>query len=283
MEIMTAFRRPRRIPAHRRAARPDGREIPPITLSVHEAGAGPPSCSATASRSSRTRGGTSSPALAAAGFRAIAPDQRGYGGSDRPEPIEAYDIHHLTGDLVGAARRARHRARGVRRPRLGRTRGLAAAGAAPGRAWRAWSASTRRTCRARRCAPDAAHAHARRRPGREDVRPLVPAAGGRRRRCSTRARACVFEKLLLGGVAPEEATARAAALGFEPGDMNPFRRLAELPALGEPILTPDELERLRAHLRAHGLHRRHQLVPQHGPQLGDRARPPAPPASRCPA
>ena len=41
------------------------------------------------------------PALADAGFHAIAPDQRGYGLTDRPELIEAYDIHHLTGDLVG--------------------------------------------------------------------------------------------------------------------------------------------------------------------------------------
>lgn len=41
------------------------------------------------------------PALAAAGFRAIAPDQRGYGRSSRPEKIEDYDITHLTGDLVG--------------------------------------------------------------------------------------------------------------------------------------------------------------------------------------
>jgi pimeloyl-ACP methyl ester carboxylesterase len=41
------------------------------------------------------------PALADAGYRVIAPDQRGYGGSDRPEAIEDYDIHHLTGDLLG--------------------------------------------------------------------------------------------------------------------------------------------------------------------------------------
>jgi pimeloyl-ACP methyl ester carboxylesterase len=41
------------------------------------------------------------PALAAAGYRAIAPDQRGYGGSSRPEAVEDYDIEHLTGDLVG--------------------------------------------------------------------------------------------------------------------------------------------------------------------------------------
>jgi len=41
------------------------------------------------------------PALAAAGYRAIAPDQRGYGVSDRPEAIDSYDIHHLTDDLAG--------------------------------------------------------------------------------------------------------------------------------------------------------------------------------------
>ena len=39
-------------------------------------------------------------AFEAAGRWAIAPDQRGYGLSSRPEPVEAYDIVHLTGDLV---------------------------------------------------------------------------------------------------------------------------------------------------------------------------------------
>ena len=41
------------------------------------------------------------PAMAGAGFRAIVPDQRGYGGSSRPSDVTAYDIHALTGDLVG--------------------------------------------------------------------------------------------------------------------------------------------------------------------------------------
>ncbi|HEY6578606.1 MAG TPA: alpha/beta hydrolase [Rhizomicrobium sp.] len=41
------------------------------------------------------------PALGAAGYRAIALDQRGYGGSSRPDEIEAYDMPHLTGDLAG--------------------------------------------------------------------------------------------------------------------------------------------------------------------------------------
>jgi pimeloyl-ACP methyl ester carboxylesterase len=40
-------------------------------------------------------------ALAAAGFRAVAPDMRGYGKSDRPEAIDQYTIFHLIGDLVG--------------------------------------------------------------------------------------------------------------------------------------------------------------------------------------
>jgi pimeloyl-ACP methyl ester carboxylesterase len=41
------------------------------------------------------------PVLAAAGYHVLAPDQRGYGGSSRPEAVEAYDIAALTGDLVG--------------------------------------------------------------------------------------------------------------------------------------------------------------------------------------
>jgi len=41
------------------------------------------------------------PALADAGYHVLAPDQRGYGGSSRPDAIEAYNIHELTADLVG--------------------------------------------------------------------------------------------------------------------------------------------------------------------------------------
>jgi pimeloyl-ACP methyl ester carboxylesterase len=40
------------------------------------------------------------PALAAAGCRVLAPDQRGYGRSTRPEAVDDYDIAHLTGDLL---------------------------------------------------------------------------------------------------------------------------------------------------------------------------------------
>jgi pimeloyl-ACP methyl ester carboxylesterase len=41
------------------------------------------------------------PALAEAGYRAVAPDLRGYGESDAPEAIDAYTLFHLVGDVVG--------------------------------------------------------------------------------------------------------------------------------------------------------------------------------------
>jgi pimeloyl-ACP methyl ester carboxylesterase len=41
------------------------------------------------------------PALAAAGFHAVAPDMRGYGQTDRPEAIDQYTLLHLVGDMVG--------------------------------------------------------------------------------------------------------------------------------------------------------------------------------------
>jgi pimeloyl-ACP methyl ester carboxylesterase len=40
-------------------------------------------------------------ALSEAGFHAVAPDMRGYGGTDQPEDIEKYTLLHLVGDVVG--------------------------------------------------------------------------------------------------------------------------------------------------------------------------------------
>jgi pimeloyl-ACP methyl ester carboxylesterase len=41
------------------------------------------------------------PALADAGFHAVAPDVRGYGRTDAPGPIEAYSMKNMTADYVG--------------------------------------------------------------------------------------------------------------------------------------------------------------------------------------
>lgn len=41
------------------------------------------------------------PSLAAAGYHAVAPDRRGYGGTDAPESIEAYSMLNMTADVAG--------------------------------------------------------------------------------------------------------------------------------------------------------------------------------------
>jgi len=38
-------------------------------------------------------------AMAAAGFRAVAPDMRGYGGTDAPDATEQYTLFHMVGDM----------------------------------------------------------------------------------------------------------------------------------------------------------------------------------------
>ncbi|CAA0081463.1 Epoxide hydrolase A [Mycolicibacterium vanbaalenii] len=40
-------------------------------------------------------------ALAEAGYHVLAPDQRGYGGSDTPASVDAYDVVELSADVIG--------------------------------------------------------------------------------------------------------------------------------------------------------------------------------------
>src|SRR5260370_10505628 len=58
-------------------------------------------------------------ALADAGFRAVAPDQRGYGQTDRPAAVEAYNLFQLTGDIVGLVNALGEESAGDPGPRWG--------------------------------------------------------------------------------------------------------------------------------------------------------------------
>ena len=60
------------------------------------------------------------PALAEAGYHAVAPDLRGYGGSDRPPAVEDYAARALVGDVAGLIRALGPRERPPGGPRLGR-------------------------------------------------------------------------------------------------------------------------------------------------------------------
>jgi pimeloyl-ACP methyl ester carboxylesterase len=39
--------------------------------------------------------------LAGRGYRVVAPDMRGYGGSDKPRSVKAYAVDRLAGDVAG--------------------------------------------------------------------------------------------------------------------------------------------------------------------------------------
>jgi len=87
-----------RLPARRQSNVPDGSAI---TLSTHELGDGPAVVFCHGFPDLALGWRHQLEPVARAGFRAIAPDQRGYGRSSAPAPIEAYGLTELTGDLVG--------------------------------------------------------------------------------------------------------------------------------------------------------------------------------------
>ena len=72
-----------------------------IRMAVHESGRGPPIVLLHGFPELAYSWRHQLPALAAAGYRAIAPDQRGYGASGKPDGISNYTIQKLTGDVVG--------------------------------------------------------------------------------------------------------------------------------------------------------------------------------------
>lgn len=71
-----------------------------VRLAVHEAGAGFPVVLVHGWPEIAYSWKNQMPALAASGFRAIAPDLKGFGASDRPREKALYDIRHVTDDLV---------------------------------------------------------------------------------------------------------------------------------------------------------------------------------------
>ncbi len=76
-------------------------DVGELTLSVYEAGSGPAVVLCHGFPELAYSWRHQIDALAKAGFRVIAPNQRGYAGSDAPREIEAYDVVHLGDDLAG--------------------------------------------------------------------------------------------------------------------------------------------------------------------------------------
>ena len=72
-----------------------------IDLAVHEMGEGPPVILIHGFPELAYSWRHQLPAFAEAGYRAIAPDMRGYGGSDKPPHVDDYTIQKLIGDIEG--------------------------------------------------------------------------------------------------------------------------------------------------------------------------------------
>ncbi|MDG2335924.1 MAG: alpha/beta hydrolase [Myxococcota bacterium] len=215
----------------------DGSLEPPISLSVHEGGQGPAIVLLHGFPELAFSWRKQFQPLVDAGFRTIVPDQRGYGASDAPRGSQHYDMAHLTGDLVHLldaleiekaifaghdwggfvawAMPVLHPDRtagviGVNTPYLPRspippTQALSfAAGGDVDKIYILWFQE-----------PGVAESVL-------DQNPRI-----------------VFEKLMRRSIPMEEMQARVAE---GDGDMNPFRRLKELPETGAVLLSEEELD-----------------------------------------
>ena len=176
------------------------------------------------------------PAVANAGFRGIAPDQRGYGGSSCPQDISAYALRKLCGDLaclldaldIEKAIFVGHDWGGMvawGMPVLYPERTLGVVGI---------------------CTP-----YTSMNGGTDALRALVEGDDDRHYvlwfQVPGVAEAVMdadvrklFEALLRGGVSPEEAAPRMLRDGKF--DMNPFRRLDEFEPMGEPFASAEEVD-----------------------------------------
>ncbi len=238
---------------------PDGPHDPPIHLAVHEQGEGEDRpavvfCHGFPELAYSWR--HQLPMVADAGFRAIAPDQRGYGASSAPGEVAAYGLGQLCGDLAD----------------LLDTLEIDKA-VFVGHDWGgfvAWAMPVLHPDRvagvAGICTPYTPF------PGTDFLRSMFgddekmymlwfQEPGVAEAVMDPRVR-MTFEKLMVGGVDPagllEAGKGRAEGMDF-----NPFRRIEELDPPGEPVATPEEIDHYVEVVRAHRLQRWDQLVPQH--------------------
>jgi pimeloyl-ACP methyl ester carboxylesterase len=206
-----------------------------ITLAVYEQGEGPAVVFSHGFPELAYSWRHQLPAVAAAGFRAIAPDQRGYGGSSCPEAISAYGLRNLCGDLAGLL------------DALEIEKAIFV-----GHDWGgmvAWGMPVLYPERTEGvvgvCTPYISMG------GTDAIRALVDGEDERHyvlwfqtpgvaeAVMDSKVR-LIFETLLRGGISPEEAAPRMLRDGKF--DMNPFRRLDEFEPMGESFASAQEVD-----------------------------------------
>ncbi len=215
---------------------PDGSAEAPIALDVYEGGTGPAVVFSHGFPELAHSWRHQYQPLVDAGYRVIIPDQRGYAGSDAPEEIERYDIDHLTGDLVGLLD-ALEIERAVF---VGHDWGGFVTWAMPllhpDRTAGVIGVNTPYTART----PLPPTQVMRAMTGGEDTKLYILwfQQPGVAEAVMDEVVELTFDRLLRTPPTPAEAIALIAESG---GSMNPFIRMHEMEARGEPLVTRDEL------------------------------------------
>jgi pimeloyl-ACP methyl ester carboxylesterase len=222
---------------------PDGRPVkiapranqPSISLTVHETGEGPAVVFCHGFPELAFSWRHQLPAVAAAGFRAIAPDQRGYADSSAPPNVSDYGLTELTGDMAGLLDALKI----DRAIFVGHDWGGFVAWAMP-LLYPERTAGVVGVCTPYMAIPPIAVLRAM--VGGKDERMYIAwfqEPGRAESVMDSRAR-LIFDRLMRAPLSPIEAGQRAMASGEL--DMNPFRRIEELKADTPPIVSPQELD-----------------------------------------
>jgi len=222
---------------------PEGRSIklarranqPSINLTVHETGEGPAVVFCHGFPELAYSWRHQLPAVTAAGFRAIAPDQRGYADSSAPSAVTDYGLTELTGDMAGLLDALKIE----RAIFVGHDWGGFVAWAMP-LLYPERTAGVVGVCTPYMAIPPTSVMRAMVNGKDERMYIVWFQEPGRAESVMDSKARLIFDRLMRAPLSPEESAKRSMASGEL--DMNPFRRIEELKAETEPIVTREELD-----------------------------------------
>jgi pimeloyl-ACP methyl ester carboxylesterase len=222
---------------------PQGRSVqiaargnqPSISLTVHEAGDGPAVVFCHGFPELAYSWRHQLPAVAAAGFHAIAPDQRGYADSSAPHSVTDYGLTELTGDMAGMLDALKI----DRAIFVGHDWGGFVAWAMP-LLYPERTAGVVGVCTPYMAIPPTSVMRAMVNGKDERMYILWFQEPGQAESVMDSKARLIFDRLMRAPLSPEESAKRAMASGEL--DMNPFRRIEELKPETATIVTREELD-----------------------------------------
>jgi pimeloyl-ACP methyl ester carboxylesterase len=206
-----------------------------INLTVHETGEGPAVVFCHGFPELAYSWRHQLPAVAAAGFRAIAPDQRGYADSSAPPAVTDYGLTELTGDMAGMLDALKIE----RAIFVGHDWGGFVAWAMP-LLYPERTAGVVGVCTPYMAIPPISVLRAMVNGKDERMYIVWFQEPGRAESVMDSKARLIFDRLMRAPLSPEESTKRVMASGEL--DMNPFRRIEELQPETKPIVTREELD-----------------------------------------